>query len=401
MDDDNFELEWEQFLTDGVERPSNEVNKKDASKTDTTDEIPEASELYISTKSKIAYLNSDIDLKQMFWNIKIIPYNTQENGVIKKQMKYIFTDEEEVRQVEELLSKELYSEQQIITHINNELGRIKFKDIRKLSVGLSRKDILSYRSKKKSAFYNCFVLIIRLKIEGIFREFHVKIFNTGKMKLPGVRNDEIFNELLNFIKDLFQPFIEKPLGYDRKSDTVLINSNFNCGFFINQEVFYKILLCKYNIQCIYDPCSYPGIQCKFYYDYTNTSILYSHTTDKPKYSCKSHLRGEQNVKKVKRKKNVAGVPVDEELNKRNEELQRERDSVNNNIVVMSFMIFRTGTILIVGMCEENVIQNIYERIKEILTEEYHTISLSDIDDTVLKPVKIKKSRKRTITITNN
>ena len=68
---------------------------------------------------------------------------------------------------------------------------------------------------------------------------------------------------------------------------------------------------------------------------------------------------------------------------------------------MSFMIFRTGTILIVGMCEENVIQNIYERIKEILTEEYHTISLSDIDDTVLKPVKIKKSRKRTITITNN
>ena len=181
MDDDNFELEWEQFLTDGVERPSNEVNKKDASKTDTTDEIPEASELYISTKSKIAYLNSDIDLKQMFWNIKIIPYNTQENGVIKKQMKYIFTDEEEVRQVEELLSKELYSEQQIITHINNELGRIKFKDIRKLSVGLSRKDILSYRSKKKSAFYNCFVLIIRLKIEGIFREFHVKIFNTGKI----------------------------------------------------------------------------------------------------------------------------------------------------------------------------------------------------------------------------
>ena len=92
---------------------------------------------------------------------------------------------------------------------------------------------------------------------------------------------------------------------------------------------------------------------------------------------------------------------DEELNKRNEELQRERDSINNNIVVMSFMIFRTGTILIVGMCEENVIQNIYERIKEILTEEYHTISLSDIDDTILKPVKIKKSRKRTITITNN
>lgn len=400
MDDDNLDLEWEQFLSDGMERVNVVDSKVGARTSENESEVPIASELYISTKSKIAYLNSDIDLKKMFWKINIIPYNTQENGVIKKQMKYIFNDEEEVRVVEELLSKELYSEQQIITQINNELGRIKFKDIRKLSVGISKKDILSYRSKKKSAFYNCFVLIVRLKIEGVFREFHVKIFNTGKMKLPGVRNDEIFNELLNFIKDLFQPFIEKQLGYDRKSDTVLINSNFNCGFYINQEVFYKILLCKYNIQCIYDPCSYPGIQCKFYYDYTNTSILYNHTTDKPKYSCKSHLRAEENVKKVKRKKTIPGAVVDVELNKKRDELQREQDNVNNNIVVMSFMIFRTGTILIVGMCEENVIQNIYERIKEILTQEYHNISLSDIDDTTIKPVKIKKSRKRTITITN-
>jgi len=399
MDDDNLNMEWEQFLSDGIERhePSS-MNMSDG-KGDGENNVPIASDLYISTKSKIAYLNSDIDLKQMFWNINIIPYNTQQNGVIKKQMKYIFEDESEVQRVEELLSRELYSEQQIITRINNEMGRIKFKDVRKLSVGISKKDVLSYRSKKKSAFYNCFVLIIRLKIEGMFREFHVKIFNTGKMKLPGVRNDEIFGELLDFIKHLFQPFIEKPLGYDRQSDTVLINSNFNCGFYINQEVFYKILLCKYNIQCIYDPCSYPGIQCKFYYDYTNTSILYSHTTDKPLYSCKSHLRSEETVKRVKRKKVVAGEPVDVELNKRNDELRREQEIINNNIVVMSFMIFRTGTILIVGMCEENVIQNIYERIKEILTQEYTQISLSDIDDKTLKPVKVKKSRKRTITVT--
>lgn len=400
MDDDNLDMEWEQFLSDGIDREAPKCVKAGESDSENMGDVPIASELYISTKSKIAYLNSDIDLKNMFWNIPIIPYNTHENGVIKKQIKYIFDDENEVQRVEELLSKEAYVEQQIITRINNEMGRIKFKDIRKLSVGISKKDILSYRSKKKSAFYNCFVLIVRLKIEGVFREFHVKIFNTGKMKLPGVRNDEIFGELLTFIKDLFQPFIEKPLGYDRKSDTVLINSNFNCGFYINQEVFYKILLCKYNIQCIYDPCSYPGIQCKFYYDYTNTSILYSHVTDKPKYSCKSHLRSEETVKKVKRKKNVPGAPVDVELNKRNDELRREQEIVNNNIVVMSFMIFRTGTILIVGMCEENVIQNIYERIKQILTQEYHTISLSVIDDKLAKPVKIKKSRKRTIVITD-
>jgi hypothetical protein len=46
----------------------------------------------------------------------------------------------------------------------------------------------------------------------------------------------------------------------------LINSNFNCGFFINREALYDILKFKYNLQSIYDPCSYPGIQCKFYYN---------------------------------------------------------------------------------------------------------------------------------------
>jgi hypothetical protein len=390
MDDENIDLEWEQFLSDGINH--NIPDTTCMSRTCDENSIPVSSDLYISTKSKIAYLNSEIDLKDLFWKLNVIPYNTRENGVVKKQMKYIFDNPEEVEMVEELLSKELYSEQQIITKINNEMGRIKFKDIRKISVGISKKDVLSYRSKKKSAFYNCFVLIVRLKIDDIFREFHVKIFNTGKMKLPGVRNDAIFYELLDFVKGLFQPFMSSTLEYDKHSDTVLINSNFNCGFYINQEELYKILLCKYNIQCIYDPCSYPGIQCKFYYDYTNTSILYSHNTDKPIYSCKSHLRAAEPTKKVKRKKTV--------ITKDEEELLRQHENRNNNIVVMSFMIFRTGTILIVGMCEEDVIQNIYKRIKQILHDEYHAISLSNIDDTIIKPLKVKKSRKRVILVDN-
>lgn len=393
MEDDNLDLEWEQFLCDGINHnvPDN-THVKMGTVDGETPTIPIASDLYISTKSKIAYLNADIDLKDIFWKINVIPYNTRENGVVKKQMKYIFDSPEEVEKVEELLTRELYSEQQIITKINNELGRIKFKDIRKLSIGISKKDVLSYRSKKKSAFYNCFVLIVRLKIDDVFREFHVKIFNTGKMKLPGVRNDSIFYELLAFVKDLFQPLMSIPLEYDKHSDTVLINSNFNCGFYINQEELYKLLLRKYNIQCIYDPCSYPGIQCKFYYDYTNTSILYSHNTDKPTYSCKSHLRAAEPTKKVKRKKMAT--------DKSQEELLRQQENITNNIVVMSFMIFRTGTILIVGMCEEDVIQNIYERIKQILYDEYHNISLSNIDESTIKPVKIKKSRKRVIIVDN-
>ena len=64
-----------------------------------------------------------------------------------------------------------------------------------------------------------------------------------------------------------QPHIETTLEYvPDATHTVLINSNFNCGFYINRELLFDILKSKYNIQCIYDPCSYPGIQCKFYYN---------------------------------------------------------------------------------------------------------------------------------------
>ncbi len=39
-----------------------------------------------------------------------------------------------------------------MSHIDNPNGRIKFKDTRKISIGLSKKDIMTYRSKKNKHF---------------------------------------------------------------------------------------------------------------------------------------------------------------------------------------------------------------------------------------------------------
>jgi hypothetical protein len=128
-----------------------------------------------------------------------------------------------------------------------------------------------------------------------------------------------------------QPYMDITLSYkENSSETVLINSNFNCGFYINRETLYEILKFKYNIQAIYDPCSYPGIQCKFYY---NPDI------------------GLQN-----------GCQISEE----NKHLYK-------NVKEVSFMIFRTGSVLIVGRCDENVLMIIYEFLKVILHNEYKNI----------------------------
>ena len=37
-------------------------------------DIPKSSEIYISTKTKIAYLNNPINLKDMFWIIPVLKY---------------------------------------------------------------------------------------------------------------------------------------------------------------------------------------------------------------------------------------------------------------------------------------------------------------------------------------
>jgi hypothetical protein len=321
-------------------------------------EIPKATEIYISTKSKIAYLNREIDLKEIFWNIPIVPYAMPKNGVIKKQIKFNSTTQEEVDIIQENLKKELYFEEQVLTSINNPNGRIKFKDIRKISVGISKKDIMSYRSKKKSAFYNCFVMILRIKINDIFKEFHIKVFNTGKMEIPGIQNDMIYETVISTILTTLQPHIKEPLGYLQKSDTVLVNSNFNCGYYISREVLFDILKQKYNIQCIYDPCSYPGIQCKFYYN-PNVEVQTGKqisAEDKEKYP---------------------------------------------NIVEVSFMIFRTGSILIVGMCDDNVLYMIYDFLKKILIDEYYKINQRVAQKDVVDKTKDKKIRKKNILIVTN
>jgi TATA-box binding protein (TBP) (component of TFIID and TFIIIB) len=373
----DIDQEWENFISSGCDddissddEDFNEILKQDSEEfvsanlqIDLNSESPKATAIYISTKTKIAYLNRQIDLKEIFWQVPLIPYAKPCNGVVKKQMKFNSLSTEELQFIQDKLKSETYFEEHVITHIDNPSGRIKFKDTRKISIGVSKKDLLSYRCKKKSAFYNCFVLILRLKIEEMYKEFHVKVFNTGKLEIPGIQSETTFNTILENVIITLQPFIKDKLAYKPDTnETVLINSNFNCGFFINREVLDDILKYKYNIQSIYDPCSYPGIQCKFYYN-PDVDI--------------------QN-----------GCQISEE----NKHLYK-------NVKEVSFMIFRTGSVLIVGRCDENVLLIIYEYLKIILHNEYKTICQkvssgkgSEEEFTLKSKDKKKKLRKKNITI---
>ena len=75
-----------------------------------------------------------------------------------------------------------------------------------------------------------------------------------------------------------------------------------------------------------------------------------------------------------------------------------------NIKEVSFMIFRTGSVLIVGKCDENVLIVIYEFLKIILNNEYNNICQNlpgDSEKIVSLKDKTKKIRRKTIIIEFN
>lgn len=350
--DEVLEEEWEKFLL------NDNINITNNSSIDNKKEIPKSSELYISTKTKISYLSIPINLDEIFWKIPLTDYNIPKVGIIKKQMKFNFTNKEDIDIVEKKLEKLKYVEQNIITQIMNPEGRIKFKDIRKISIGLCKKDIISYRTKKKSAFYNCFVLIMRLLYNDVFREIHIKVFNTGKLEIPGIQNDELLTIVLDNLIQILKPYVcDSDLYYlKEKTETVLINSNFNCGYYINREKLFDILKYKYKINSSFDPCSYPGIQCEFYYDIDN-----------------KHNTGRQ----------INNIDI---------------TNNSDNIFKISFMIFRTGSVLIVGKCDQDILYDIYNFIKKILEDEYSDIVTHNIDTQSL--VKKKKQVRKKIIYVN-
>ena len=334
--------------------------------------VPTCGDIYISTKTKILYLNQEIQLADVFWKIPIMEYSSKKEGVVKKQMKFNSLSKDELDTILNNINDKDYVDQHIIQQIINPNGRIKFKDTRKISIGLSKKDIISYRCKKKSAFYNCFVMILRINIhkgtvgkKPYFKELHVKVFNTGKLEIPGIQDDKTLIQLLDVLIEVLSPIVQPSSKVDDqqldylfdKTETVLINSNFNCGYYINREKLYTLLKYQYKINSNYDACSYPGIQCKFYH-----------------VSTRSIQNGRQ--------------PNDEEL-----ETLKE---THGKISTVSFMIFRTGSVLIVGKCTEPVLYEIYDFLKIILEENFHDIytKIIDKEQQLLEKEKKEKKKKR-------
>jgi len=353
--------EWNQYLLQEHYSSSSshhELNKESSKESkpmssttsSTTSTTPICDDLNISTHTKTLYLNQPIHTSEVFWNIPVIDYGLPAEGVVNKHMKIVMHSEDEVRDLENRLSEIPYYKEHIIRQVNIvHSKRPKYKDERKITIGISKKDIINTRKKQKGAFMNCFAMIVRFldPASGNYREVHVKVFKTGNLEIPGVLSNEMLDIAKRMVLRILRPhmpsssplleFVDIMVG---RHKSVLINSNFRCGYFINRDLAYHVLRNKYGIDASYDPCSYPGVKCKFYFnhDYQDASLAQCGRVS----------------------------PEDHKLTMSQLDKTRKYTSV-------TFTLFRTGSCLISGNCDEDVLFYIYDFVCKFLREEYEEI----------------------------
>ena len=157
--------EWKSFMNGTFF----ESEQEPISKTPSEKYVENFTDLNISTKTKIAFLTiEDIDILGMYWKLIVMPYNERKNGIIKKQIKISLNDvdkDEFMERIDVLKNKSIVN----VTNIKE----IKNKYVCKLNVGLSKKDLLNSKSNK-NAFYNCFMVIIRVFYHGSYKEIMPK-----------------------------------------------------------------------------------------------------------------------------------------------------------------------------------------------------------------------------------
>lgn len=330
----NIESEWESFLNE-------EKNDYEPEKKEEEHIKPICYPLKISTKSKMCYFNQLFDLETIFWNVDLIHYDDLKFGPIKKQMKFTFTNKEKIIDFEKKYNDiKGYKNQYIVTQIDNPNGRIEYKDVRKVDIGYCKKDLYNvsnYKKNKKNSFYNCLVIIYRDKVDDIldikYKEYHIKIFYSGKIEIPGIFVEEEVDRILIKFKDIYKKIYPSVLLEEKENtrSNILVNSNFKTNFNIQRKSFYQILKSKYNIKCSFDPCIYPGIRCIYNFD---------------------------------------------------------------NETKLTFMIFRTGSLLILGKCNDTELYFVYNFISDILIKEY--INIREISYEPIEPIILKKNKKTKI-----
>ena len=131
------------------------------------------------------------------------------------------------------------------------------------------------KAKKITTFFNQVTLHINYD-----KIVNVKLFNNGKIQMTGLKYadhaNNIINILIPYLKKLDIKSSDKIFDTDEEiqysdTKTVLINSDFDVGFKVKRDVLHREII-NYGMFSSYEPCIYPGVNIKYYYNSSKTGI---------------------------------------------------------------------------------------------------------------------------------
>lgn len=227
------------------------------------------------------------------------------------------------------------------------------KDIK----GINPKQLSVKKQTKKKVFYNQITIVVQPEIG--FKN-NIKLFNNGSISMTGLKKIEhgrvSVGILLDKIKSLYDNC--KIVNYNIE----LINSDFRIDYEIKRNELHKLLINKYKIFSSYEPCIYPGVNSKFYWNklYTDKEYL-------GRCYCSEACSG------------------------------KGKGNGNGDCKVITIAAFQSGSIIITGANNIEQIDIAYNFITKLFRD--HKVLLKQIDAPFLNDSKIVKNNVKAEVIT--
>ena len=159
-------------------------------------------------------------------------------------------------------------------------------------VGIKFKNnIIGYfKNKNNVTFFNSITLNMFIN----HRYVNLKLFDNGQIQMTGVNNEDVGKKCIQKTISLLnsnKSIITKDIVLCNYK-IALINSDYDCGFCIQRDVLYDLVLNDMKLSVTYEPENYPGVKIQYFWNDTKTGICNC------KVKCIGKGNNEMNCKKV-------------------------------------------------------------------------------------------------------